>query len=284
MSEEPKQGRLTITQVAMLVMSLALLVVIPIKIVQMVQVDCGGSVHLFSQSGAERVLFVGNSHTYTNNLPRMVASLAKEDEVGGPICAAAMAFPGYELSQHGASWRVRRAIGGKSLRRYDLVVVQGQSLEPLFYPEGYVEWIQWFAAMAEQAEMEFVLYPIWAWEKDHLIYQELEHQGPEEATARIEEVAQIAIGGTSARSAPVARAWEMARHQMPKTSFHHRDGYHAALHGTYLSALVLYGTIRQRQIGSAAWHPPEVTEAEAAQLIEIANQVLMQREPELSER
>lgn len=65
-----------------------------------------------------RVLFVGNSHTYTNDLPRAVAALAAQR--GVEIDATTHAEPGYSLGDHLDGPRLRRMLQ----RDWDWVVLQ----------------------------------------------------------------------------------------------------------------------------------------------------------------
>ncbi|MEP7325510.1 MAG: hypothetical protein ABI836_06145 [Gemmatimonadota bacterium] len=67
-----------------------------------------------------RILFIGNSLTYTNDLPGMVAALA--DSAGsGPVEVASIAFPDYSLEDH---WNRGNALAAIRQQRWRFVVLQ----------------------------------------------------------------------------------------------------------------------------------------------------------------
>ena len=47
-----------------------------------------------------RVLFIGNSLTYTNDLPQLVARLSQQSPTGRTIEAAEVTYPSWRLSRH----------------------------------------------------------------------------------------------------------------------------------------------------------------------------------------
>src|SRR6266508_356643 len=73
-----------------------------------------------SASGPYRILFVGNSLTYANDLPGLVEALA--DSAGADtLGAAAVAFPDFSLEDH---WNDRRAVREIARGGWDVVVLQ----------------------------------------------------------------------------------------------------------------------------------------------------------------
>src|SRR3954447_4256426 len=65
------------------------------------------------------ILFVGNSLTYTNDLPGLVAGLAKA--VGHPVPVASVAFPDFSLADH---WNQGDAVRAISRGGWSFVVLQ----------------------------------------------------------------------------------------------------------------------------------------------------------------
>src|SRR5262245_65634527 len=66
-----------------------------------------------------RVLFVGNSLTYFNDLPGMVSALARNS--GDRITQTSVAFPNFSLEDH---WNDGRALEAISGSKWDLIVLQ----------------------------------------------------------------------------------------------------------------------------------------------------------------
>src|SRR5687767_1414311 len=65
------------------------------------------------------ILFVGNSLTYTNDLPSMVVELAQKK--GLTVKTEMLAFPNYALEDHWNDGRMEDLIDEK---KYDFVVIQ----------------------------------------------------------------------------------------------------------------------------------------------------------------
>jgi hypothetical protein len=195
-----------------------------------------------------RVLFIGNSYTYFNNLPEIVARLAEAGGAGR--VETRMAAPGgWKLKDH---WeRGSRAVleGGK----WDFVVLQEQSaLGTAVYVDGlprvdgdwvfttFVEkWVE--AALAAGAKP--VLYLTWAREASPGDQAVLNHY----------YLAAAAVHDTMV--APAGIAWDRVR-KTSSIGLFAADGSHPSPAGSYLSACVLYATIFGR---SPAGLPPRIT-------------------------
>jgi len=65
------------------------------------------------------ILFVGNSLTYTNNLPKLVKEMAKENGVF--VKYNMLAYPNYGLIDHWHAGKMQKLIKSK---KYDLVIIQ----------------------------------------------------------------------------------------------------------------------------------------------------------------
>jgi len=75
-----------------------------------------------------RVLFVGNSHVFTNNVPELVTKLSQADNVDRPLMTFAEAPGGTSFKMHWENGRVQKLLGEV---KWDLVVLQDQSAMPL---------------------------------------------------------------------------------------------------------------------------------------------------------
>jgi hypothetical protein len=220
---------------------------------------------------AQWVLFVGNSHTFYNDLPHMVQRLADSDSEGAPIWSEELVRGGASLNDHLASPTLRATI---ERDQFDFVVIQGGSLEPVTNPDLFAQSFQEVATLAQSSGATPVLYEIWPRAETDPIY---EHptmpQSPDLFARQIYATTDDAMEGTEALLAPVARAWERSRRQGTGLSLYLEDGNHATPAGTYLAALVIYAAIRQADLTDELWHPGELSSQEAALLRELANAV-----------
>lgn len=80
-----------------------------------------------------KVLFIGNSYTYVNNLPQLISSLATS--TGDQLLFSSSTPGGYTFQQHSAD---PATLGLIAQGGWDFVVLQKQSQRPAF-PDGQVE-------------------------------------------------------------------------------------------------------------------------------------------------
>ena len=182
------------------------------------------------------ILFIGNSLTYTNDLPGMVAAIAGAD--GDSVRVDAVAGPDLAVIDHtnGATDAVARIDGG----RWTFVVLQQGPT-----PEGTCRDTLVIAAMRLDPHVRAaggrpVVVAPWA-------RQGYPHSV--DFAQRSAEVAARAVGGVVA---PVGRAWQVALAADPALTLYGPDGYHPAPAGTLLAALTLYDRVLDRDVRAIA--------------------------------
>ncbi len=177
-----------------------------------------------TQDGALRVLFVGNSLTYTNDLPGVVAAFGEAG--GGPIIVRSIAYPNYSLEDHWVRGEVQDALASGD---WDVVVMQQG---PSSLPENQAHLRTWAMRFAEEARAhgtEAALYMVWP------------------SAQRSGDFPAVVASYTSAADAadatllPAGSAWLAAWARSPALSLYGPDGFHPSEAGTYLAALVIYG-------------------------------------------
>jgi len=183
-----------------------------------------------------RVLFLGNSYTYVNDLPNTFARLAAS---GGHRVETSMIAPGGAyLADLAADPTVGTAITGT---RWTAVVLQEQSQRPastaewnLFIPAAHR-----LAVMAADDGARPLLLETWAhrdgWPELHMDYAAMQRaiiQGYQQAATQ-----------TGARVIPAGQAWQRAVAAGQAAALWQADGSHPAPAGTYLAACAAYQTI-----------------------------------------
>jgi hypothetical protein len=215
---------------------------------------------------ALRVLFVGNSYTYVNDLPTVVKQLA--DSAAVPLTVDSVTLGGASLADHasstGAVDRIRQ--GG-----WTHVVLQGQSVEPLVDPVTFASGAAALAAEVKKVGAQTVFYETWARKAGDGVYQQPWSGGTPAAMqaglrAAYQEVAAVASGVV----APAGDAWETTLSQQPTIVLFQADGSHPSLDGTYLVACVFHAILTGHSPVGIAAHPPALGAAEAATLQAIA--------------
>lgn len=177
---------------------------------------------------ALRVLFVGNSYTYFNNLPGMVQSLAASSPSGRRIEAHMVAYGGATLEVH---WTRGEAPGRLRSESWDYVVLQEQSSRPVDDPELFFRYARLFDEAIRDAGARTVFFMTWAYESDPGM-----QAGLTDAYNRIARELRAQV-------APVGLAWQQARTSSPPLGLFADDGSHPDPPGSYLAACVFYATL-----------------------------------------
>jgi hypothetical protein len=217
------------------------------------------------------VLFIGNSHTAYYDLVGMVQRLAHHDPSTPTVWAQYYIRGGRSLENHSEDPAVHQMFE----QPLDYVVLQGASLEPVWYPDHYVRGFVGLYERAVAAGAEVVLYDVWARAEGCPTYHRYSGipRTPEEAQAKIAESAALAMAGTNARHARVSEAFE--RHRQSEASFplHARDKNHARKVGIYLAALIIYDSLFDAPLPADPWRPRGISQARAEHLLGLARQV-----------
>ena len=172
-----------------------------------------------------RILFIGNSFTSRNNLPRLLTDLARAAPNPKKVHAQAIVAGGASLRRH---WNAGTARAALETSRWDYVVLQEQSTLPIKNQARYHENVRLFDAEIAKQGARTALYLTWA--RQH---------APETQDIITRAVEDIA-GQVDARVIPVGRAWDMAKIETPDLELYVSDGSHPSTAGSYLAACVFY--------------------------------------------
>ena len=179
-----------------------------------------------------RVLFVGNSLTYVNDLPEVVRAMARADS-DRPLVVRTVAFPNFSLEDH---WRDGSATAELAGGRWDYVVMQQG---PSSLPENQEHlrtWSENFADEARKSGTEPALFTVWP---------ASEHSSSFRAVLESYSAAASAVDGLLL---PAGEAWLIAWEEDPSLELYGSDGFHPSELGTYLSALVIYGGLFDKSV------------------------------------
>ena len=168
-----------------------------------------------------KTLFIGNSHTYVNDLPELFRRCCQDS--GIPMEVTMLAHPGIGLEDHAAEPQTRFNIlfGG-----YDYVVLQHRA-----HPMGDLQKMHDGAAQilgwVKQAGSAPVFYQTWA------------ARGNEAYQSTMSGVYEQLGAEFSVPVAPVGDTWQAAQ----DPSLYGPDGEHASPAGSLLAARVIFETI-----------------------------------------
>lgn len=221
-----------------------------------------------------RVLFVGNSYYYYNNsLHNHVSNLVKaaDPALGARLNFKSSTIGGAALNHHNLSHLLAPGQIGVP-KPFQWVVMQGGSSEPLS-PKRREVFRQTAAANAELIRAnggQVALYMTHAYVAPH---RQVKPQNIVATKSMYVEVGN----DIDALVIPVGLAFEEAYRRLPALRFHHGDGTHPSLLGTYLAACTTYATLYGRSpVGNAYRAEGLIDEAVATQLQQIAQDVVTQ--------
>ena len=178
-----------------------------------------------------RMLFIGNSLTYENDLPAMVAGLSRAAGDDPPMETEMVAFPAYALEDHLAEGTAVRAIARGD---WDVVALsQGPSTLPASR-ENLIQYTRILAEKIRAVAARPALYGVWP-EQERLYALPA---GIASYRAAAEEVDGLLF--------PAGLAWQHAWRIDPAFPLYGPDRFHPSTLGTYLAALVVYAEVRDK--------------------------------------
>lgn len=183
----------------------------------------------FAQKDALKVLFVGNSYTFFENLPQMVTLIS--EQTGKKLIARKSTIGGAKLREH---WHGERGLKTKEMiekGQYDIVVLQEHSMGAVQEPDSLHKYGALFCELIKANGAKPYFYQTWAREKMPL------HQ------ETINRVYNWVAAENGAIAVPVGTAWATARYLRPDLPLYNPDGSHPAELGTFLTACVFVAAI-----------------------------------------
>jgi hypothetical protein len=212
-----------------------------------------------------KVLFIGNSYTYVNDLPSLVKSLA--EAAGGQRIETDQCLPGgYTFQQHVSG---KKAIEKIRERKWDVVVLQENSLQPILNREAMHKYARILHEETSKQGAKTVFYLTWA--RQNIPQMQ---DGADPATTPDYARAMFQTSGAKATDfgawckqhqaglagglngayfdiakelnvavAPVGMAWKKALARNSGLVLHQPDKSHPSSTGSYLAACVFYATL-----------------------------------------
>jgi hypothetical protein len=171
-----------------------------------------------------RVLFIGNSYTYGNDLPSLIAQLLSAREI--KLEHVSVTPGGATLEKH---WADGKALAAICTQKWDYVVLQEQSTRPIRDREAMFKAARLLHAEIVKAGAKTLLYETWA-----------AKASPEEQP-KLSEAYETLGRELGATVVPVGEAWRKAI--AAGFELHGNDGRHPNRRGSYLAACLFVATL-----------------------------------------
>ena len=170
-----------------------------------------------------RVLFVGNSYTYYNNLIQVVSLIS--DSLNTKLICTKSTVGGTNLGEH---WNEQKGLRSKSLienGRYDIVILQDHSMRPIEAPDSLVYYGKLFCNLIKSKGARTFTYNTWSREKTPSTQAQIN-----EGYATLTTV----CNGSRVR---VGDSWQEYLKRSPNARLYIADGSHPTNLGTFIAAL-----------------------------------------------
>ncbi len=174
-----------------------------------------------------KVLFIGNSHTYVNDMPYMFQSLANEVQNETEVFSVMLALPGITLGYHSVlpSTRFSLLFGD-----YDYAVIQQQA-HPFMGQEALIREAKEVVKFTKGTKTKVVANMTWA-----------KKSAPEDQQEMTDAYLAMAKKYDALLS-PTGEAWGKVRKENSNIELFYVDGEHSSPAGAYLTACCFVCTI-----------------------------------------
>jgi hypothetical protein len=172
-----------------------------------------------------RLFFMGNSLTYTFDIPSQVKRMAVAAGFDTPVIETSL-YANYALEDH---WTLSTARQDLASTHYDVLIMQQG---PSTLTESGIDLTKWAGTWADFARVNGTrpaMFAVWPPLGGNL----------DSGVAHYEAAASAANTGLY----PVGEAWREAWHAMPSIPLYGPDRFHPSEHGAWLAALVISSII-----------------------------------------
>jgi hypothetical protein len=188
------------------------------------------------EPGGERVLMVGNSLTYFNDLPTMVQDLARSAGMDWEVHSVTIG--GASLDDHLNEGTAVRFLADEP---WDYVVLQQG---PSTLPDSRTSLRQGvanFRPLIARAGGRVALYEVWpdsTWSADRFVAD----------FDRVRDSYALAARDADGMFLPAGEAWRAAWSTNPEFQLYGPDGFHPSAEGSYLAALTIVGGLSGKSV------------------------------------
>lgn len=200
---------------------------------------------VLSQLGnTPKILFIGNSHTFVNNVPESVRQLLGSDAVRRSAFVRSISVGLLESSGPEAENSIRS-------ENWDVVVLQGAQVSSSHkYRYSQAKGIA-LANLALSRRSRVLLCAEWP------------RRGWDESQYQLGVYREIQAGAKGAVIVPICEVWDLSRAKLGGIDLWQGDGNHANSKGSFLSACAIYRYLTESLESWPSWRPSEVTPKEA---------------------
>ncbi|SEB84294.1 hypothetical protein SAMN04489761_1929 [Tenacibaculum sp. MAR_2009_124] len=168
------------------------------------------------------VLFIGNSLTYYNNLPKLVKRAANQSKV--KMFVEMVAYPNYAIIDHWNGGKVQRLISSK---KFDFVIIQQGPSSRANGRKMLIDTGKKFKDLCMKNNSKLCYFMVWP-SRHHF-------QSFDNVIKNYSEAAKI----NDAILLPVGKEWKEYFDDFNKFNYYGKDGFHPSLKGSKVTANII---------------------------------------------
>lgn len=169
-----------------------------------------------------KILFIGNSLTYSNNLPELVIAIAKEK--GITLKTKLIAFPNYAILDHWNDGKVQKKILSK---KYDYVILQQGPSSQSFGKNILLDYGKKYSTLCKENNIKLCYFMVWP---SLIYYKTFDDVIKNHKEAAIQNDAILL---------PVGEVWKTHFDATQNFDYYSEDGFHPSLKGSQVAAKVI---------------------------------------------
>lgn len=173
-----------------------------------------------------RILFVGNSLTYTNNLPAMVKAIGFSNDI--QIETEMLAYPNYALEDHWRDGKFQKLLNEKY---FNYVIVQQGPSSQQDGRDMLLDYGDRFKIVCEEKGARLVFFMVWPARANYQTFAGV-----------IQNYRDAAIQ-TESILCPVGEAWKSYMDSTQDFAYYGADGFHPSISGSQMAAQMIYNTL-----------------------------------------
>ena len=181
-----------------------------------------------NNSKINTILFVGNSLTYTNNLPSLVQKKAKYS--GYNIKFEMVALPNYAISDHWRDEKIQKLISSKN---FDIVIIQQGPSSQSKGKNILINYGEKYSTLCKENDAVLAYYMVWPSLRYYDTFDEVIKNH------------ELAAKENDAILCPVGKVWKKYFDTTKKFDYYGEDSFHPSNKGSNIAAQVIFNSIRK---------------------------------------
>lgn len=191
------------------------------------------------KNNAIKILFIGNSFIYYNDLPQIVSDIAEANNIGAYV--KHITYGGYRLCQYLEENTIEneQVLNELNNHSWDYVVLQEQSSNPYRNKDEFISSVKSLSYLIKCNGAKVILYSTWSYRDGSDILNDIKLTYTEMYKALTS--AYLEAGDlTDSIVAPVGTAFYKITREKPELELLDADDLHPSLMGSFIAAYIFY--------------------------------------------